>query len=826
MKCYGCGNTITKEMMFCPVCGKPQGFDAELIRRAGNGEQDALTELYNRTYDGVYQTIRAMVKDEDTALDILQDSYIKAFNSLDKLQEPNKFRAWVKRIAHNRTVDYLRKTKPIMFSSMVSADSDEMVEFADERLSVMPDAVMDQNETTRLVSEILDELPEDQRAVTVMHYFDDVPVSEIAAQLGVSENTVKSRLNYARQKIKAKVIDLEKRGTKLYGLAPIPFLLFLFRNMEAQTVEIPSQTVCSAICSRCVSGGASTGQPTAGNLPPEATAGQPQGTWQTDAAAGQTGASTGSSAAETASGGAAGAASGGASAVAATAATSAAVKIIAVVAAAACAVAVGTAAYKTVTGSGNAADSGDGGSSAVLSGLLQTETETEDGTTAAFKEQLAAIVTEHGLFADSQSASVAGWDSYNWLDCSGVMAATIFDFDSDGQDEMLVCIAENLDINETYCDIDLYMWEVEDGGAVLADVYANGDISTEAISDLIIMYHTLPTDDGCYILCERCYGPEWVYDIMTGGSVYWIVEYTDGSFQKVAEYTQPGGYAEDNIGTEYENGEVVSSQVYYNDIASEGEALYDDSDEAMTAFFEKYGIRINMTNAGTTHSESVYAPMLDDAELIFDFQNTMTDTYVVEVGEWNFSATLSRGNDLLDEEGETGVDSTSSSVDNASWQEAYKAILQDTNAWILENLLETDSPWFTVEYLEEYPLNCEYVCLDLGNDKTPELILRSYSEAQTANYWFFIAYDEADGAYIIDQSMLDFRANIVLWEGSPAWMVYHSYDAEGSLGKIVLTGREFTDVTESVTVNLEEESLPETEAVIYFSTDDMSGIGE
>lgn len=183
-----------------------------------------------------------MVKDEDTVLDILQDTYVKAFASLNQLQDASKFRAWVKRIAYNKTVDYLRKAKPVMFSQM-STDADEMIEFEDDNLSNMPEVVIDQNETKRLIVEILDSIPDEQRAVIAMHYYEGISIKEIAETLGVTENTIKSRLSYGRKKIEVKVKELEKKGTKLYGAAPLPFLLLLFRSQDAHAAEIPNAEV-------------------------------------------------------------------------------------------------------------------------------------------------------------------------------------------------------------------------------------------------------------------------------------------------------------------------------------------------------------------------------------------------------------------------------------------------------------------------------------------------------------------------------------------------------------------------------------------------------
>lgn len=96
---------------------------------------------------------------------------------------------------------------------------------------------MDQQEAKRLVMEILDHLPEDQRVVIGMFYYEEMSVKDIAQTLGVSENTVKSRLSYGRRKIKEQVLDLEKRGTKLYSVAPFVFFLYLLGKADKVSAE-------------------------------------------------------------------------------------------------------------------------------------------------------------------------------------------------------------------------------------------------------------------------------------------------------------------------------------------------------------------------------------------------------------------------------------------------------------------------------------------------------------------------------------------------------------------------------------------------------------
>ena len=228
-------------------------FTGKMIRKAAAGDQNAITELYELTYSSVYKTVKSMIADEDTVLDIVQDSFIKGFQSLDQLDTPENFRAWMKRIATNKAKDYLKKKKPILFTDMANEDGEE-IEFLDERIAHYPELVMDRKETTRLMNEILATLSEDQRLVIGMFYYEEMSVREIAEILGCSENTVKSRLNYGRKKVEVKVRDLEKRGTKLYSLAPLPFLLSLFA-LEASAEEVPSAAVLEGITAQCAAAG-------------------------------------------------------------------------------------------------------------------------------------------------------------------------------------------------------------------------------------------------------------------------------------------------------------------------------------------------------------------------------------------------------------------------------------------------------------------------------------------------------------------------------------------------------------------------------------------
>lgn len=216
----------------------PKSF-CELVHLASQNDQNAIGELYQWAYNGVYRTVKTMIKDDDIALDITQDTFLKAFASLDGLHEPEKFQSWINQIAANKARDYLKKKRPALFTEMENEDG-EMAEFVDDCIDHLPEEVLDREETARLLKEILDTLPEEQRAVLFMMHYEQMSVKEIAQALDCSENTVKSRLNYGRKKVKAAVEDLEKKGTKLYSLAPMPFLLWLLRMAKAQNIPVSS----------------------------------------------------------------------------------------------------------------------------------------------------------------------------------------------------------------------------------------------------------------------------------------------------------------------------------------------------------------------------------------------------------------------------------------------------------------------------------------------------------------------------------------------------------------------------------------------------------
>ena len=170
---------------------------AKIVKLSKKGDQNAFVELYDLSYRDIYQFIYSIVKDCDTADDILQETYITAFKMIGTLQDNSSFFSWLCSIAYHAGLKEYNRIK---------AKKDH--EYGDydiltiESSQDTPEEKAIKNEEIRLLRQAIDRLPEDQRACVTLYYYSDVPVKDIAQIIGCSDNTVKSRLRLARDKLK------------------------------------------------------------------------------------------------------------------------------------------------------------------------------------------------------------------------------------------------------------------------------------------------------------------------------------------------------------------------------------------------------------------------------------------------------------------------------------------------------------------------------------------------------------------------------------------------------------------------------------------------
>ena len=205
-----------------------------LVRKSQRGDAAAMEELLRAAYTPVYYQCRRFLKTGADAEDMTQEVLLLLYTKLDTLKEPAAFWGWLGRLTANRCKNALTRTHadlPILEDEEGNSVLDA-IESGDR--AAVPEEAFDNAETARMIGGIVDALPEAQRDCVLLYYYDEMSVKEIAGVTGVAENTVKSRLNYARKTIKENVLDYEKKqGIRLHSLAPVP-LLYYFLHMDAQ----------------------------------------------------------------------------------------------------------------------------------------------------------------------------------------------------------------------------------------------------------------------------------------------------------------------------------------------------------------------------------------------------------------------------------------------------------------------------------------------------------------------------------------------------------------------------------------------------------------
>jgi len=240
--CSRCGQVLDSGAKFCSLCGeavrKPSADEGsgytELVERAINGDSAAFQDLYEKRFNDLYYIALSMLRNPHDAEDATQMAFIQAWKSIQKLQSPYAFKGWLTRILRNNCIDLIRKKKPVL-----SEHDDDSISFEDtlyeENIEFLPADIMDKKETQRLVREIVGDLPDAQRETIILHYFDLMPIFEIAAIMGVSEGTVKSRLYFGRLAVKEGVEEHEKQGVKLYSITGLPLLFSVLREGALET---------------------------------------------------------------------------------------------------------------------------------------------------------------------------------------------------------------------------------------------------------------------------------------------------------------------------------------------------------------------------------------------------------------------------------------------------------------------------------------------------------------------------------------------------------------------------------------------------------------
>lgn len=232
-----------------------------LVIKAKENENKALNDLFAETYNDVYYFALKTVKDETLAADITQETFITIFQNIYGLNDPSAYPAWSRQITYRHCLQHLKKQNREV---LVEEDEDGNSIFdtvQEDKTEFIPDEALDKEDFRNTILEMVDGLPEEQRTAIILYYYDELSVKQIAEIQGVSEGTVKSRLNYGRKAIKSSVETYEKKNNvKLHSIAILPLLLWLFSN-EASACSM------SATAAQTVAEGVATATGTTLSLP-------------------------------------------------------------------------------------------------------------------------------------------------------------------------------------------------------------------------------------------------------------------------------------------------------------------------------------------------------------------------------------------------------------------------------------------------------------------------------------------------------------------------------------------------------------------------------
>ncbi len=179
--------------------------DSELVSRYKDGNEKAFEILLHRHKSRVFTAIYLIVKDRYIAEDLLQETFIKAINTIrgGRYNEEGKFLPWISRIAHNLAIDHFRKEK--RYPEIILEDGSPLLnsmQFAEESIE---DKQIMKDTATRL-RELIKELPEEQKQVLIMRHYLKMSFQEIAERTGVSINTALGRMRYALINLRKKMI--------------------------------------------------------------------------------------------------------------------------------------------------------------------------------------------------------------------------------------------------------------------------------------------------------------------------------------------------------------------------------------------------------------------------------------------------------------------------------------------------------------------------------------------------------------------------------------------------------------------------------------------
>lgn len=215
-----------------------------LVSKVIEGDMKAFEQLYTEFSPLIYSILLEITHDSYEAEDLMQECFISALKNINTLKDPLKAKKWLTAIAANKGKDYLKKKK----AALLGEEYEYVFDIQEEKnTSLLPEESAVLDERSEEIREIVNSVSEDKRLCLILFYQHEMSIAEISEELGISESAVKSRLFRAREDIKEEVEKRSKKGMPLFGVAPLPLILFaLNKSSQAAAASFAGSTAQTA----------------------------------------------------------------------------------------------------------------------------------------------------------------------------------------------------------------------------------------------------------------------------------------------------------------------------------------------------------------------------------------------------------------------------------------------------------------------------------------------------------------------------------------------------------------------------------------------------
>ena len=215
-----------------------------LVSKVIEGDMKAFEQFYTEFSPLIYSVLLEITNDSYEAEDLMQECFISALKNINTLKDPLKAKKWLTAIAANKGKDYLKKKK----ATLLSEEYEYIFDIQEEKnTSLLPEESAVLDERSEEIRDIVNSVSEDKRLCLILFYQHEMSIAEISEELGISESAVKSRLFRAREDIKEEVEKRSKKGMPLFGVAPLPLILFaLNKSSQAAAASFAGSSAQTA----------------------------------------------------------------------------------------------------------------------------------------------------------------------------------------------------------------------------------------------------------------------------------------------------------------------------------------------------------------------------------------------------------------------------------------------------------------------------------------------------------------------------------------------------------------------------------------------------